>query len=845
MANWNNNEPCFGYAGHATLGVNLNRQKNAPLDISCEFSSIKDALYYVTEGRYPVSGEGVSTFVKDMKKYPYLGQIIAIVNVETEEVSLYYIKTSEYNAELSTDNAVFTHYFEEVGKSTTGDNRTISLSEDGVLSLTNFGVKYYHWVDAVGEEGQEDYVAGHHELVTVDAEHPWISGLEPRVVTKEGGGFELAWYEPSTTTVEGLNSTVGTLSADVETAQTDISNLQEDVGNDGTDGNPKTGLYAEIATAEEEISTIQETLGSSSDSLSESVDTVWAHVNKNTSDIATINGKLTGVFHFKGAPTDGQLSNVVDPEVGDVYTVGSKEYAWSGTEWTELGFTTDLSAYSTTEQINSAIATAKSEAISAAETDATTKANTAESNAKAYAKEYADGLAPNYAPASVTGRVTTAESDIVALKSKTAGLVNAEGAEVSVKSYVDAADAALGSRIDAINTSVTNLGALAHKDAVAESDLNTELAAKLHGKADQATTLAGYGIVDAHTKSEVTDLLAGKVDTTAIGTMAAENKADYTKTADLPTALADTFDAKGSAAAVDTKVTALDLRVAANESAIAILNGDAQTAGSVAKKIDTAIANLDLANTYAAKVHDHTVAQITGLQDTLNGLQSAIDGKQDAGDYATKTEAQGYASTAETNAKNYADGLAINYAPASDSKRISDIEADIVIFKGTGEGSIDAIASAKAEAAATAAVNEFAANISDDGTVNTFKELVDYVAEHSPEAANMAADILALKADTHTHENKTVLDQITEEKVTAWDAAEANVLEIIKFNGVAATIVDKAVDIPAATADVLGLVKVDNDTIKAADGVISVDKIGVSKLYVEEGVEFILDGGVA
>lgn len=47
--------------------------------------------------------------------------------------------------------------------------------------------------------------------------------------------------------------------------------------------------------------------------------------------------------------------------------------------------------------------------------------------------------------------------------------------------------------------------------------------------------------------------------------------------------------------------------------------------------------------------------------------------------------------------------------------------------------------------AATAAVNEFATQISDDGTVNTFKELVDYVAQHGPEAADMAADIAALQ----------------------------------------------------------------------------------------------------
>lgn len=42
-------------------------------------------------------------------------------------------------------------------------------------------------------------------------------------------------------------------------------------------------------------------------------------------------------------------------------------------------------------------------------------------------------------------------------------------------------------------------------------------------------------------------------------------------------------------------------------------------------------------------------------------------------------------------------------------------------------------------------INEFATKVSDDGTVNTIKELVDYVAAHGGEVATMAADITSLK----------------------------------------------------------------------------------------------------
>ena len=45
----------------------------------------------------------------------------------------------------------------------------------------------------------------------------------------------------------------------------------------------------------------------------------------------------------------------------------------------------------------------------------------------------------------------------------------------------------------------------------------------------------------------------------------------------------------------------------------------------------------------------------------------------------------------------------------------------------------------------TAAIDDFANKVSDDGVVNTMKELVDYVAEHGPEAPEMAGNISTLQ----------------------------------------------------------------------------------------------------
>lgn len=57
---------------------------------------------------------------------------------------------------------------------------------------------------------------------------------------------------------------------------------------------------------------------------------------------------LGTVYNYKGTVADyAALSNIVDPVAGDVYNVTDtgKNYAWTGTEWDDLGGTVDLSGY--------------------------------------------------------------------------------------------------------------------------------------------------------------------------------------------------------------------------------------------------------------------------------------------------------------------------------------------------------------------------------------------------------------------------------------------------------------------------------------------------------------------
>lgn len=111
----------------------------------------------------------------------------------------------------------------EVGSATLGDDKSIELSDGNLLSLKNFGKKYYRYVPAT-ETADATY-----ELVE-DGTFP--AGLQPKTLLAEDGTIELAWYEPSTTTVEGLSEQMSSLSQTVSTLQDTVNNNVPSWGED-------------------------------------------------------------------------------------------------------------------------------------------------------------------------------------------------------------------------------------------------------------------------------------------------------------------------------------------------------------------------------------------------------------------------------------------------------------------------------------------------------------------------------------------------------------------------------------------------------------------------------------
>lgn len=134
----------------------------------------------------------------------YVGQILSLV---VDNVANAYIITN-----LAGD-------LEKVGSAVVADNKTIVL-DNGAVAFKDFGKRYYKY-----NIETEEY-----SLQEVDEDHPWIAGLEPKVVS-ENGQLVLGWYEPNATTIDGVNSALGTLQTSVTDLQGAISDLSDEVQN--------------------------------------------------------------------------------------------------------------------------------------------------------------------------------------------------------------------------------------------------------------------------------------------------------------------------------------------------------------------------------------------------------------------------------------------------------------------------------------------------------------------------------------------------------------------------------------------------------------------------------------
>ena len=198
MANINKNPALMALPSSIKRGI------AAALDNTSVWYSYDLMSAYAKGGSFATAA-GVATTA-------YVGQILTLVNEIEKTATAYVITNAEGN-------------LQEVGSTTLTDEKTITLKE-GALSLKNWGTEYYKW-----EEDDSD-TGGKYVLQIVDEENPWIAGLEPKSIVTSDGTVEIAWYEPSTATIEGVNSAIASVQNTVENLIKGIGSVEDSAGDD-------------------------------------------------------------------------------------------------------------------------------------------------------------------------------------------------------------------------------------------------------------------------------------------------------------------------------------------------------------------------------------------------------------------------------------------------------------------------------------------------------------------------------------------------------------------------------------------------------------------------------------
>ena len=308
--------------------------------------------------------------------------------------------------------------------------------------------------------------------------------------------------------------------------------------------------------------------------------------------------------------------------------------------------------------------TAKTAAISTAATDATTKANQAKADAISTAASDATSKANAAKEAAISAAATDATTKANQAKEAAIAAIPAVDSEFSATSDNAATSKAIATYVNGIKNELSN-----GNTQVVEQirDMN-------EAKADKATTLAGYGITDAMTATEITSAIS-TAKSEAIG--ASETKGAAAQALADANAYADTEDKKiedtiGTVTQGKTVVEMIsDVGTAASTNLTNTLKNYSTT-----EQMNTAITN-NAVNTVVSGSANGTIA-VDGKDVAVKGLGSAAytaSSAYDASGSAATAKSEAIAA-AKTETTTQVNGLA-NGAVKTNTDNITTITTNL------------------------------------------------------------------------------------------------------------------------------------------------------------------------
>lgn len=757
------------------------------------------------------------------------------------------------------ENGVVSHYsiedtagtLKELGSKPVADGTTVAIDADGKITLANIA---------------EANKTGTYNAVLVNG--------------------ALTWVKPSETTVEGLSDLIQALTGRVDTAEADIDALQASVGvaskaesaEGAGDAVVATGLHK---TVEDEIARAQ----AAEKALGKRIDGI-DFVDTNELATALEPYAKTADLPVTGIATDDKVLSLTNKLISATVSIGYDESAKAiklyGKDSVELG-SVDATPFIKDGMLDNVEYNAETNTLTFTwNTDSGNKTDTVvlsdiiepytagiglELVGNEFKAKLADGsesfltiTADGIKLSGIADAIATAKSEAIdAAASAAAGIYATQTALGELDGRLDVLEAidhtayTTNTVFENYKTKVSNTYATKTElEPVAQDAANAKTAVgNLETRFNEIVAVGGepnainkiqvngseLTITDKTVNIAVPTKFSDLTDDSGFDARitAAQNQADKGVN-DASAAQGTANEAKAAAEANAGAIGSLNTTVAGHTTTI----GEHTTAIADLKNADTqhAAEYTSLKNTVeghtttiagkaeqtaldavSAKATANETAIKTINETTIPGLNTEIAKKANATDVYTKSEV-GTIAEGKTLVEMIAD--AKSEATYDDSAIKASIKANtdaLAILNGSADtaGSVIAIANAQAKAEVAKIVGDA------PEALDTLEEVANWINSDTTGAAAMAADIAA---------NKTAIAAINNETTGILAVAK-------KYTD------DKIAGLPLATGNVVGLVKVDNETIQAAaDGTISVKAISTD-LLTQGTQELVLDGGKA
>lgn len=788
------------------VAVSIKRGNPLPLDADSIFESYA----------------ALEAYAADVLAYP--GQLVAVVNADS--TGIYYL---DQNLAI-----------QPVGVIPSGDNRTIEVSEDGIINLLGAKGAENGTLPMIGSEGKlewktlEDIGAGDgndNTTYEITALEKGEEGKEEtygiQIQVKENGvatgdpiviDFDVYTKSETDASLLSLETRIGERIDGLTDTTYSVKEGEKILKLEGTEFSTIASLKY-VAATETAAAKIQ-LLGIDEAVISE-IDATPFIKDGMLEDVAYDADTNTITFTWNteaGSKTDSVvLSDIIEP-----YTAGAG-LELSGNEF-KVKIATGSDSYLTADEnglklsgVQAAITAVQTEAAE----DATNKANQALADAKADAanlyatKEYVGTIPETYTETNVISYINKkAEETLAAAQggsSETAASV-----KLQLDNYKSENDTKVNANATAIETINEKLETIE-----SDADVNVIEKVKVNGT---ALTVDSEKAVDITVPTALTELTGWTSLDERV--TAAKSQADGAATA--ANAAQATADNNASEIAKhETRIGNLETAKGEHETRLLNLeNADSTHAGeyaalksivdghttSIAGKADQTA--LDSAN---AAITGNATAIQTINETTIPGVLTEVNKKANATDVYTKTEV-GTIAEGKT--------LVEMINEAKNEASYDDTEVRGLI---TAEADRALAAEQAIDGRLLTVETFFKAVETPDETIDTLAEIVKYIEDDKSAASGMLSSINANTAAINAINNETsgIL-------VQAKEYTNSKITDLPNSGPIAGAL--------------LGLVKssdADNQVKVETDGTMTVNRISTDKLYVAEGSELILNGGSA